>query len=69
MIKLSLKKKEICKRSLKYIIIALVVALSALYIPENKLSHCEVLMIAITAACTFSIIDMYAPTVLNNIKN
>lgn len=64
--KFGLDKREICKRSLKYLIIALVVAFAANNIPRNKIETREVVMIAVTAACIFAIVDMYAPTVSNN---
>jgi hypothetical protein len=41
------------------------VALASNNIPENKINLNETLIISITAACTFAIVDMYAPTVSN----
>jgi len=46
--------------------IALVVAFATYIIPETSLQQTEIIMISITAACTFAIIDMYAPTVYSN---
>jgi ABC-type Co2+ transport system permease subunit len=63
--KFDLDYNEIIKRSVKYLIIALVVALASNNIPENKINLNETLIISITAACTFAIVDMYAPTVSN----
>jgi ABC-type Co2+ transport system permease subunit len=67
-LKFGFNTQEIFKRALKYIIIALVVAFATYNIPETQLSQQEVIMISITAACTFAIIDMYAPTVYSDNK-
>ena len=63
----SWERQEIIKRTFKYLIVALAVGFAANNIPaqENKLSLKEVTMIAITAACIFAIVDLYAPTVSN----
>ena len=63
--KFGLERNEISKRALKYLIISLAVAYAANNIPQNKMNKQEVTMIAITAACMFAIVDMYAPTVSN----
>ena len=67
-LKFGFDSQEIFKRALKYIIISLVVAFATYNIPETPLTQQEVIMISITAACTFAIIDMYSPTVYNNHK-
>jgi len=63
--KFGLDSNEILKRSIKYLIVALIVALAANNIPKNKINTQEAVIISITAACTFAIVDMYAPTVTN----
>lgn len=60
-----LESKEICKRTIKYLMVALAVAFAANNIPNNKISMQEVVIISITGACVFAIVDMYAPTVSN----
>lgn len=55
---------EVIKRAAKYLIEGLAVALAAYYIPRGRrLSFEEVAMIAITAAATFAILDMYTPSI------
>ena len=51
------------KNSLKYLLQGLAVAVAAKYIPSRNVSLNEVLMIALTAAVTFFVLDMFAPTV------
>ena len=55
--------QEILKRAVKYLIEGAAVAVAAFYIPKNKMKIEEVVMIAITAAATFALLDMYAPSV------
>jgi hypothetical protein len=55
---------EVIKRAATYLIESLAVALAAYYIPRGRrLSFEEVAMIAITAAATFAILDMYTPSI------
>jgi hypothetical protein len=46
---------------LKYLIEGLAVAIVAYALPAKKLKLEEIAMIAVTAAATFAILDMYAP--------
>ena len=55
--------QEILKRAVKYLIEGAAVAVAAFYIPKNQPKMEEVIMIAITAASTFSLLDMYAPSI------
>ena len=41
------------------------VAVAAYYIPKKKMDIEEIVMIAITAAATFALLDMYAPSIGN----
>lgn len=54
---------EVLKRTLKYTLEGLAVAVAARYIPKESIEIREIIMIAITAACVFAILDMYAPSV------
>lgn len=54
---------EILKRAFKYLIDGLIIALAARYIPSQELKWQEILMIAVVAAATFAILDMYTPTI------
>lgn len=55
--------QEVVKRALKYLIEGFAVAVAAYYIPKKKMSVEEVIMIAITAAATFALLDLYAPSI------
>lgn len=55
---------EIVRRALKYLVEGIVVSLAAYYIPQKKKLNLEdILMIAVTAAATFAILDMYTPAI------
>ena len=55
--------KEIVKRAFKYFVEGAMVAIAAFYIPQRNMNLEEVAMIALTAAATFALLDMYAPSV------
>ena len=55
--------QEVIKRTIKYLIEGGAVAVAAYYIPEKQMNLEEIVMIAITAAATFAILDMYAPSI------
>lgn len=57
--------QEIVKRAIKYLIEGGAVAVAAYYIPRKQMKIEEVIMIAITAAATFALLDMYAPSISN----
>ena len=54
---------ELVKRALKYFVEGAMVALAAFFIPRKKMDWEEILMIALTAAATFALLDMYAPSI------
>lgn len=53
---------ELVKRAIKYIVEGLMVAIAAYAIPKHSLNIEEILLIALTAAATFSILDAYVPS-------
>lgn len=57
--------QEVLKRLIKYLIEGGAVAVAAYYIPQKKMNIEEIVMIAITAAATFALLDMYAPSIGN----
>ena len=59
---LNLDMGDVLRRALKYIIEGIMVALAAFAIPNKRLNMSEILMIALTAASTFSILDTYVPS-------
>ena len=53
---------ELLRRAVKYLVEGVMVALAAYTIPKRSLNLDEVLLIALTAAATFSILDTYVPS-------
>jgi hypothetical protein len=54
---------ELVRRTIKYVVEGIMVAIAAYVIPRGKgLNLDEVLLIALTAAATFSILDTYIPS-------
>ncbi len=54
---------ELVRRTIKYIVEGIMVAIAAYVIPRGKgLDLDEVMLIALTAAATFSILDTYIPS-------
>jgi len=54
---------EIVKRIIKYLVEGLMVAFAAYAIPQRSLNVDEILLLALTAAATFSILDTYVPSI------
>jgi ABC-type Co2+ transport system permease subunit len=52
---------ELIKRIVKYLVEGLMVAIAAYAIPKRSLNWEEIILIALTAAATFSILDTYIP--------
>ena len=53
---------ELLRRIVKYLVEGIMVAIAAYAIPKKSLNLDEVLLIALTAAATFSILDTYVPS-------
>ena len=54
---------EIVKRVIKYLFEGLMVAIAAYAIPKRSLNIEEIVLLALTAAATFSILDTYVPSI------
>ena len=54
--------QEVMKRVIKYLVEGLMVAIAAYAIPKRSLNVEEIILIALTAAATFSILDTYVPS-------
>ena len=54
---------EFVKRLLKYLVEGVVVAIAASTIPKKALDLQEVGVIALSAAATFALLDLFAPTI------
>jgi hypothetical protein len=59
---------ELIKRAIKYLIEGLVVALAAFAIPKKQLNVEEIIIIALTAAATFSILDVFIPAMATSAR-
>jgi ABC-type Co2+ transport system permease subunit len=60
---------EIIKRIIKYLVEGLMVAIAAFAIPKRSLNMEEIILIALTAAATFSILDTYIPSMGVNARS
>jgi ABC-type Co2+ transport system permease subunit len=52
---------ELVRRIVKYLVEGLMVAIAAYAIPKRSLNIEEIILLALTAAATFSILDTYIP--------
>lgn len=64
----SVDGKEIIVRIIKYVLEGAMVALAAYLIPAKKPNAEEILTIALVAAATFSLLDMFAPSIGNSAR-
>ena len=60
---------ELVKRIVKYLIEGLMVAIAAFAIPKKSLNLEEVIILALSAAATFSILDVFVPSISESTKN
>ena len=60
---------ELVKRAIKYLIEGLAVAICAMLIPKKALGVDEIMIIALTAAATFSILDVFIPSMGSSARN
>lgn len=60
---------ELVKRAIKYLIEGLVVAVVATIVPRKQLNIEEIVIIALTAAATFSILDVFIPSMGASARN
>ena len=54
---------ELVKRIIKYLVMGLMLAIASYAIPKRSLNIEEIVLIALTAAATFSILDTYLPSI------
>ena len=60
---------ELITRIIKYLVEGLMVAIAAFAIPKRSLNVEEIILIALTAAATFSILDTYIPSMGVSARN
>lgn len=54
---------EFVKRAIKYLVEGIMVAIVAFSIPKKNLNIEEVVIIGLTAAATFAILDVFSPSI------
>lgn len=60
--------QEVLKRAVKYVLEGFAVAGAAYYIPKKRMAVEEIVVLAATAAATFALLDMYAPSIGNSAR-
>jgi ABC-type Co2+ transport system permease subunit len=60
---------ELVKRIVKYLVMGLVIAVVSIVIPKKTLNVEEIVILALSAAATFSILDVFLPTVSESARN
>jgi len=63
-----LNLESLIKNVLKYLLEGLAVAIAAKYIPSREISMNEVVMIALTAALTFFVLDLFSPSIASGAR-
>lgn len=59
---------EFVKRAIKYIVEGIMVAIAAFSIPSKKLNVEEVTIIALSAAATFAVLDVFVPSMASSAR-
>ena len=59
---------ELVKRIIKYLVLGIFVAIVAIVIPKKSLPVEEVLVLALSAAATFSILDVFIPSMGDSLR-
>jgi len=54
--------QELVKRIIKYLVEGIIVAIAAYVIPKKSLNVEEIIVIALMAAATFSVLDVFIPS-------
>jgi hypothetical protein len=54
---------EVVNRVVKYLVEGLVIAAIALFLPKQSLRLNEVVMLAVTAAAVFAVLDLVSPSI------
>lgn len=65
---IGLEAKELMIRIFKYFLEGLVVAIAAFYMPGRKPNADEVIIIGLIAAATFAVLDLFAPSIGQSVR-
>jgi ABC-type Co2+ transport system permease subunit len=60
---------ELVKRIIKYLVLGFMIAITSYAIPKRSLNVEEIILISLTAAATFSILDTYIPSIGASARN
>jgi ABC-type Co2+ transport system permease subunit len=60
--------QELVKRIVKYLIEGFIVAIVAIVVPKKALSVEEVILLSLVAAATFSILDVFIPSMGSSVR-
>ena len=59
---------ELIKRAIKYLVEGVIVAIAAFTIPKKALNIEEIVIIGLMAAATFSILDVFVPSIASSAR-
>jgi ABC-type Co2+ transport system permease subunit len=59
---------ELVKRAVKYLVEGIIVAIAAYAIPKKSPNVEEIVIIALTAAATFSVLDVFIPSMAESAR-
>ena len=59
---------ELLKRAIKYIVEGVMVAIAAYAIPKKALNVEEIVIIGLMAAATFSVLDVFVPSIAGSAR-
>ena len=59
---------ELIKRAIKYLVEGVMVAIAAFAIPKKALNVEEIIIIALMAAATFSVLDVFVPSIASSAR-
>ena len=67
--KITFDTSEFIIRFTKYVLEGIVVAVAAFFFPDQSLKIEDVLLIALTASCTFALLDTFAPSIGSSVRS
>jgi hypothetical protein len=59
---------EVLRRAAKYLVEGGAVALAAHLVPKSKLALGEIVILAVTAAAIFALLDLYSPSISSSTR-
>lgn len=65
----SLDGREVLVRIFKYLLEGVVVAFAAYFLPGRKMDAKEIMVLGLVAAATFSVLDLFAPSIGASVRS